>query len=303
MKGYFLFAITATLLLGSCANNDTEFDASGSFEATETVISAEANGVLEKFTVEEGMKLKANQYIGYVDSTQLYLKKKQLEAQIQTALAQRPDVSAQLASLQIQLEAAIKDQKRIANMAKENAATEQQLDDANSRVDVLKKQIHAQRSSLNITTESINAQANPLQVQIDQMDDQLEKCRLINPVNGTVLTTYAEEKEVVNSGKPLYRIADISSLFLRAYVSGTQLSQIKLNQQVDVFIDKDEDDYRQYKGEITWISDKAEFTPKTIQTKEERANLVYAVKVKVKNDGYLKIGMYGGVNLPGTQKD
>lgn len=303
MKRYFLFAFTVTLLLGSCSNDNTEFDASGSFEATETVISAEANGVLKKFIVEEGMKLRSNQYIGYIDSTQLYLKKKQLEAQIETTLAQRPDVSAQLASLKTQLQAAEKDQRRIANMAKENAATEQQLDDANAKVEVLKRQINAQRSSLYVTTESINAQTNPLRVQIDQINDQLEKCKLTNPMNGTVLTTYAEEKEVVSQGKPLYRIANINSLYLRAYISGSQLSYVRLNQRVDVFIDKGEDDYRHYQGVVTWISDDAEFTPKTIQTKEERANLVYAVKVKVKNDGFLKIGMYGGMNLSTSAED
>lgn len=297
MKTYLLYGILAITLLAGCKNGEREFDASGSFEATETVISSEASGTLKEFKVEEGQQLKPGQYVGYVDSTQLYLKKKQLEAQIKTTLTQKPDINTQLASLEAQLESAKKDQQRITNMAKENAATQQQLDDINTRVEVLKKQIKAQHSALNITTNSITAQTDPLQIQIAQINDQLAKCRIINPFDGTVLAKYSEEDEIVNPGKPLYKIADLSSLNLRAYITGTQLSQIKLNQQVKVFIDKDKDDYKEYQGVITWISDKAEFTPKTIQTKEERANLVYAIKVKVKNDGFLKIGMYGGVDF------
>lgn len=293
ISSLLLFAFT----LFSCNRNQNNFDASGSFETEETIISAEATGTLQQFTVEEGRVLKAGELIGFIDSTQLFLKKKQLEAQIRTTLSSRPDISTQLASLQIQLATSEREQKRLTNLVRAEAATQKQLDDATAQVDLIKKQIDAQRSALNITSESITQQTNPLQVQIEQINDQLSKCRIINPLDGTVLTKYAEQKEMTASGKALYKIADVSSLFLRAYISGSQLSQVKLNQSVKVFVDDGAKNYKEYPGTITWISDKAEFTPKTIQTKEERSNMVYAVKVKVKNEGELKIGMYGEVRL------
>lgn len=293
---YSLFALLLFTLF-SCNRNQNSFDASGSFETEETIISSEATGRLEVFNVEEGQTLKSGDIVGSIDSTQLYLKKKQLESQVKSTLSQKPNIAAQIAALQIQLSTAEREQKRLANLVKAEAATQKQLDDATSQVDMIKKQLEAQQSSLNITTESINQQTNPLQVQIEQINDQLSKCRLVNPVNGTVLTKYAEEKEMTAVGKALYKIADVSALYLRAYISGAQLSQVKLNQSVTVSVDDGEKKFKQYSGTITWISDKAEFTPKTIQTKEERSNMVYAIKVKVKNDGALKIGMYGEVKF------
>ncbi|HNP49381.1 MAG TPA: HlyD family efflux transporter periplasmic adaptor subunit [Bacteroidia bacterium] len=293
---YTLLALLFFTLF-SCNRNQNSFDASGSFETEETIISSEATGRLEVFNVEEGQTLKSGDIVGSIDSTQLYLKKKQLESQVKSTLSQKPNIAAQIAALQIQLSTAEREQKRLANLVKAEAATQKQLDDATSQVDMIKKQLEAQQSSLNITTESINQQTNPLQVQIEQINDQLSKCRLVNPVNGTVLTKYAEEKEMTAVGKALYKIADVSALYLRAYISGAQLSQVKLNQSVTVSVDDGEKKFKQYSGTITWISDKAEFTPKTIQTKEERSNMVYAIKVKVKNDGALKIGMYGEVKF------
>ncbi|CAN5919081.1 HlyD family efflux transporter periplasmic adaptor subunit [soil metagenome] len=291
------FAAFLILILASCGNKATDADASGSFEAEETIISANATGTILHLGVEEGQTLKTGQQIGYIDSLQLYLKKKQLQAQITSTLSQRPDISAQVAALQVQLKTAERDQQRIANLVKADAATQKQLDDANAQIELVRKQIAAQQSSLGITSGSITQQAAPLEVQIEQLDDQLEKCRIINPVNGTVLAKYAEQNEMATMGKPLYKIADISSLTLRVYITGSQLSLVKLNQDVKVMVDDGKGGFREYKGQLTWISDKAEFTPKTILTKEERTNLVYAVKIKVPNDGLLKLGMYAEVKF------
>ena len=293
------FAIAALLLatLVSCDGNHNGFDASGSFEADEYIISAEAQGILKEFAVEEGQVLAAGQRIGYIDSTQLYLKKKQLEAQIVAMLGKRPNITLQLSALQDQLKAAEVERERVANLVRGDAATPKQLDDANAQIDVLKSQIEAHKSTLSISSESINKEVVPIEVQIEQLADQLDKCTIVNPTPGTVLVKYAKENEMTAMGKPLYKIADISTIILRVYVSGDQLPEVKLNQTVDVMTDDGKGGYNTAEGTVTWISDKAEFTPKTIQTKNERANLVYAVKVKVKNDGLYKIGMYGEIKF------
>jgi HlyD family secretion protein len=296
MKNTILF-IALFAAITSCNNNKNTFDASGSFETVETIISAEAAGAIRQFNIEEGQTLKAGAVIGYIDSTQLYLKKKQLDAQIKAVLSAKPDVSKQIATLQEQLKNAQKEQQRFTNLLQGGAGTQKQLDDINAQIEVLKKQIEAQQSALDISSGSISEQASPLQIQIEQINDQLAKCKIVNPVNGTVLAKYAEVNEEAAPGKPLYKIADISSLLLRAYVTSGQLSQIKLEQKVKVLVDDGTDKYKEKEGNIVWISDKAEFTPKTIQTKEERANLVYAIKIKVPNDGSLKIGMYGEVRF------
>ncbi len=293
----YLIPLTLGTLLFSCKSSTMDSDAAGSFESVETIISTEASGTLMQFNVEEGQTLQVGQWIGYVDSIQLYLRKKQLEAQIASTLGQKPDIPVQLASLQTQLQEAEKNQTRTANLFKANASTQQQLDDINSQVETLKKQIEAMRSSLGITSNTLNREATPLQRQIDQLSDQLVKCRIINPVRGTVLSKYAQVHEVASPGKALYKIAATDTLILRAYITGTQISQIKLGQKVKVQIDDGEKKLRTYPGTIYWISDKSEFTPKTIPTKEERADLVYAVKVRVPNDGYIKIGMYGQLKL------
>jgi len=290
------------LLSASCNRNQNAYDASGTFEAVETLISAEANGVIKAFDIQEGQVLQAGQFVGYIDSTQLYLKKRQLQSQIKAVLSKKPDVAVQLAALQEQLGQAVREQQRVANMAKADAATPKQLDDANAQVAVIQKQIAAQRSALGITSSSLTEEASPLEVQIAQLEDQLAKTRIVNPIPGTVLVTYAEANETTATGKPLYKIADLSSLILRAYVTGPQFAGLKLNQQVTVFVDGAAGKYRQYRGIVEWISDKAEFTPKTIQTKDERENLVYATKIRVENDGLLKIGMYGEVRFDGGRR-
>ena len=289
------FHILLIVFLVSCNRKQSSFDASGTFEAEETIISAQATGTIMQFNIEEGQVLKAAQNIGYIDSVQLYLKKKQLEAQIKSTLIQRPDISTQVGSLVAQLQAAEKEQQRFTNLVKADAAPRKQLDDITAQVNVLKKQIEAQQSSLSTTSQSISEQTSPIRVQIEQVNDQLANCRIINPINGTVLTKYMEQNEMATAGKPLYKIADLSYLILRAYITGNQLSKIKLNQTVK--ITGDANTAKQTDGTITWISDKAEFTPKTIQTKDERANLVYAIKIKVKSDGSFKPGMYAEVKF------
>ncbi len=277
----------------ACNTNDKNFDATGTFEAVETIISSEANGKILALNIEEGQELKAGEIIGYIDSTQLYLKKKQLQAQIASLKSKQPDIAVQLASLKEQLTTAEKEKIRIASLVKGNAATQKQLDDMDASIAVLKKQIAAQRSTLEITRSSIENDMVPMQLQIEQVDDQIKKCRIINPVKGTVLSKYAEEQEVTAQGKSLYKIADLSTVTLRAYVSGDQLPGIRLNQKVRVMTDNGQGGMTEDQGEIIWINDEAEFTPKSIQTKDERTNMVYAVKVKVVNNGTYKIGMYG----------
>lgn len=290
---YFLFA--AVLL--SCSNGENTFDATGNFEADETIISAEGSGKIMKLDISEGQKLEAGQVVGYIDTTQLFLRKKQLEYSISAVLARQPDANSQLSTVQEQLTTATREKQRVVNLLKADAATQKQLDDLNSQIELLKKQYDALQKSLAITTRSLQGETLPLKAQLDQMNDQLKKSKIMNPKAGTVLTQYAMADEVVNPGKAIYKLADLSTITLRVYISGTQLSQIKIGQVLDIMVDSGEDATKKYSGTITWISDKAEFTPKTIQTKEERANLVYAMKVSVKNDGYLKLGMYGEVKL------
>lgn len=291
------FVAIATLVLVACSPDESQYDASGTFESIETIVSAEASGTIKEFRATEGQNLKKGEIIGYIDSTQLYLKKKQLHAQVQAVLSKRPDIAAQLAALKEQVKHAEKEQLRVANLAKSGAATQRQLDDATAQVLVYKKQIEGLQSSLSTTSNSLREESVPLNIQIEQVNDQLAKSKLINEVSGTVLVKYAQAHETTLPGKPLYKIADLSSITLRAYVTGDQLPGIKLNQSVKVLVDASDEEYKIYPGTIEWISSKAEFTPKTIQTKDERANLVYAIKIRVKNDGFLKIGMYGEVKF------
>jgi HlyD family secretion protein len=290
-----LILITALLL--ACSRGNGGFDATGTFESEEVIVSSEAMGKLVLFKVDEGLNLKQDQVVGLVDTTQLYLKKKQLKATIKAVLSKQPDIATQLSSIQKQIETAETEQNRIENLVKSNAATTKQLDDINSQLDVLNKQYDATKSSLTITKQGMQSETLPLIAQVEQIQDQINKSIIKNPVDGTVLTRYAKQNEITSNGKALYKIADLSEMILRAYINGDQLGQVKLGQKVKVFVDKGDSEQKELSGEIYWVSSKAEFTPKTIQTKDERANLVYAIKVKVKNDGYLKIGMYGEVKF------
>jgi HlyD family secretion protein len=289
--------ILSSLLVLACSNGNGDFDATGTFESEEIIVSSEAMGKLVMFQVEEGMDLKQNQIVGVVDTIQLHLKKKQLLSSITAVLSKQPDVNTQLAALQKQIETTEVEKKRIENLVKLDAATTKQLDDVNSQLEVLNKQYTATKSSLTITKQGLQSETLPLIAQVEQIEDQIKKSIIINPIDGTVLTRYAKQDEITSNGKALYKIADLSEMTLRAYVDGDQLGQIKLEQKVKVYVDKGEGDQKEMNGEIYWVSSKAEFTPKTIQTKDERANLVYAIKVKVINDGYLKIGMYGEVKF------
>ncbi len=286
MKKYQIFL--ATFLFGtllSCSNGE-KADGYGNFEATEITISSEANGKIEFLNLEEGQVLEKGALVGLVDTTQLYLNKQQLLASKATVASKSGGVWSQVSVLNQQLQTAKTEQQRVQNMFNENAATQRQLDQANSQVDVLKSQIK------NVETHNspIVNEVKSIDAKVAQIEEQLSKSSIINPINGTVLTKYAEVDEITSFGKPLYKIADLEEMTLRVYVSETQLPNIKIGQEVTVKIDSG-DEMKDYSGIINWISASAEFTPKIIQTKEERVNLVYAVKITVKNDGSLKIGM------------
>lgn len=292
LNSYTLIA-TALLSLAACNRGDGDFDATGTFEATEILVSSEANGKIMELNIEEGDRLDAGALIGYVDSTQLYLKKMQLSAGLRSVDIRKPDIRKQIAALEQQIATARTEQQRMENLVKAKAGNQKQVDDIVNNIKYLQKQLDAQYSTLNKTTGGADAEAEGILYQIMQLDDQLQKSRIVNPQAGTVLVKYAEPGEVTAAGKPLYKIADTDLLYLRAYITSDQLSTLKQGQTVRVFADYGEDARREYPGTITWISDKSEFTPKGIQTKDERANLVYAIKIAVKNDGYLKIGQYG----------
>ena len=292
-----LTALFLPLLLFSCSNGSGEYDATGSFEATEIIVSSQANGGILELTVEEGEQLEAGQIVGQIDSTQLYLKKMSLLSNAEGIRSQQPDIHKQTAAIQQQIRTLEKERARVKNLLAANAATQKQLDDIESQIEVQEKQLLASTSTLEKSSKNISAQSSTLEIQIAQLNDQLEKTQIISPISGTVLNRYAEAGELATMGTPLFKIADTSTLYLRAYVTNDQLAQIKLNDEVTVRVDNGEGNMKTYRGRINWISDKSEFTPKTIQTKNERANLVYALKIAVPNDGCLKIGMYGEVKF------
>ena len=280
--------ITLLLLtsLISCNKNNDKADGYGNFEATEVTISAEANGKIEYLKLEEGDILEPKTQVGLIDTTQLYFNKQQLMASKSTVNSKSANVLSQIKVLQEQLKTAQIEKKRIQNMFAENAATKRQVDEIDGKVSVIQEQI----KSVETQNAPIVNEVKSIEVQIEKINDQIQKSKIINPIKGTVLSKYAEPNEVTAFGKPIYKIADISEMTLRVYVSETQLSQIKVGQNVTIKIDA-EKEMKSYQGTISWIASSAEFTPKVVQTKEERVNLVYAVKVNVKNDGSLKIGM------------
>jgi HlyD family secretion protein len=294
-KESILYMFVLLLIITSCKEKKNIYDASGSFEAIETMIAAEASGKILQLNIEEGQQLDSGQIIGYIDSTQLHLNKLQLIQNKKAILSGRPQTGTQTEALKKELANAVINRNRTENLVKGGVASQKQLDDENSRISVLESRINAQENSLGTTTSSLVEQGTTVDVQVKQINNQLEKCVIVNPVKGMVLTKYAERYEMAALARPLYKIADISNIILRAYITGDQLHQVKIGQKVKVYTDDGKGDFNETGGVITWINDKAEFTPKIIQTKNERANLVYAIKVNVKNDGYLKIGMYGEV--------
>jgi HlyD family secretion protein len=280
-----VLSIASTTLL-SCSNSNDKADGYGNFEATEIMVSAENNGKLEAFNIQEGQLLEKDTFVGYIDTIPLSLKREQLDVSKTTTISKSKGILSQISVLRAQLETAKKNRERIENLLKDNAATQKQLDDINGEIDVLNQKI----ISIETQNTPIVNELKSIDIQIKQIEDQLQKSKIINPIQGTVLVKYAEPKEITSFGKPLYKIADLNTMQLRVYISETQLANIKIGQEVTVKIDTDAST-KSYKGTITWIASEAEFTPKIIQTKEERVALVYAVKIDVKNDGALKIGM------------
>lgn len=305
IQTYLLLLVT---LSTACTKFAPKADAYGNFEADERIVSAEASGKILALSIEEGQQLKAGQQVGAIDSLQIALKREQLQASIRAVIAKSPAIGAQLAvyekqsaSVRQQLATLEREKRRVENLLKNDAATPKQLDDLNAQIeaaqrqmDVIGEQKSASNASLGVQKSGLLAEVLPLQKQIAQLDDQLTKSRIINPLDGTVLVKYAEPGEITGFGKPLFKVADLSTLTLRAYVAGDQLASIKIGQEVKVLVDVADGKQQEFGGKIRWISSRAEFTPKVIQTKEERVNLVYAVKVSVANEqGILKIGMPG----------
>lgn len=281
----------SSLLLTQCAPEEEGADAYGNFEVTHTTVSSEIPGKLMAFRVEEGQKIEAGTLIGWVDTTQLHLQKLQLEATIRALGKKQQNPKPQIAVLEEQKQNLLREQKRFENLLADKAATPKQLDDINAQIDVVNAQIDAARKNSQTANQGILSERDPLEAQINVVKDKIGKSLIYNPFTGTVLVKLAEPGEVVGMGMPLYRIASMDTLTLRAYISGTQLGKVQLGQKVQVHVDESPEQTRTYEGQITWISDQSEFTPKTIQTKEERVNLVYATKIEVKNDGFLKVGM------------
>ena len=288
--------IVAAMLAVSCGT-EAEFDAQGTFEATEVVISSEAAGRILNFNIEEGMAIDAGETLAVIDSVQLHLQRSQLEAQLSALLNSRPDVQTQVSSLREQIATLKVEQRRIENMLRDGAATEKQKDDVDAQIRILESQLSATLSTLNTNTSTINSNAEAIRVQISALDDRIAKCRAMSPISGTVLVKYAQEGELATVGKPLVKIADLGNIYLRTYFTSDQLANIKLGDEVTVTADFGGEERYDYVGRVAWISAESEFTPKTIQTKDSRANLVYAVKIAVENDGRLKIGLAGEVKL------
>lgn len=290
MKKYFTL-VTLILTLISCSNNKNQPDAYGNFEATEIIVSSEATGKIINFVVDEGQNILKNQDICLIDTVQLYLQKEQIEASIYAITSKVRDVQVEINVLTEKKNALLKDKNRIEKLFKDSAATQKQLDDIESQLEILDKQEIATRRGLNITNNGLLAEIKPLQVKLKQLEDQIEKCKVKSPINGVVLNKFAEQGEFATIGKPLVKIANLDTLVLKAYITEVQLPEIKLGQKVYVYIDTKNNSLKKFEGIITFISSESEFTPKIIQTKEERVNLVYAVKINVQNDGTLKIGM------------
>jgi HlyD family secretion protein len=294
MKKITIMASVA-LMMSACGGNEKEYDATGIFEATETTVFAEQNGALLTFSVNEGDTIEANKEVGLIDTTQVWLKIQQLNATKKVYQSQKPDMEAQIAAVRQQLSKAQQEELRYKELVADGAAPRKMLDDVTSQVKVLQRQLDAQISSLSTSTRALDKQTAAADVQTKQLFDQLHKCHIVTPAKGTILEKYVERGEFVAVGKPLFKIADTEKMYMRAYATSAQLQDIRIGQKVKVFADYGAGQKKEYDGTVTWISSRSEFTPKTIVTDDERADLVYAVKVAVKNDGFVKIGMYGEV--------
>ena len=292
-----IIAACAMLTLAACANKEKEYDATGTFEATEVTVYAEQSGTLLLLNANEGDIVSQGQEIALVDTTETWLKIKQLTANKNVYQSQKPDMEKQIAVTRQQLVKAQTEQHRYKELVADGAAPSKMLDDANSQVLILKRQLDAQISALTTSTRTLDRQMAATDVQVSQLQDQIRKCHVGSPITGTVLEKYVERGELATMGKPLLKIADTENMFIRAYVTSAQLQNVKTGQKVKVFADYGDGKRKEYEGTVTWISSRSEFTPKTVLTDDERADIVYAIKVAIKNDGFAKIGMYGEVKF------
>lgn len=293
-----LLATIIPLILSGCKEEVADYDASGIFECTEVIVSAKAQGELLSFLVDEGQLVKEGEMLGRIDTQQLSLKKKQLKANVAATDSRRMDAQKQVASLRQQIANLRKERERYAALAAENAGPQKPVDDIDYQISVLERQITATTEQIESANNSITGQTQSIAAQDEQLDDQIGNAAVTSPITGTVLAKYMERGEYAVPGRALFKVADLTDMTLRAYITAGQLTKLKLGQQVTVLVDYGQTERRRMPGTVTWLSDKAEFTPKTIQTRDERANLVYAIKVKVKNtDGLIKKGMYADLKF------
>lgn len=296
MKRSFAYPLLV-LLAASCVEGNKAYDASGVFESTEVTVSAEGNGKILSLDIQEGDRLEAGQIVGCIDTVQLHLSEIQLEASRRAVGSGRLDISRQIAALESQIGKQRQELDRFTKLEKAGASNRKQVEDIQAQIETLERQLAAQEESLNSSNRNVSGQADALEAQIEQIRDRIRKCVITSPVAGTVLAKYSEAGEFAALGRALFKVADIDNIRLRAYITADQLTTLKLGQQVRVFADQGSYGRKEYAGTLIWISDKAEFTPKTIQTRDERANLVYAVKIAVENDGLIKLGMYGDIKF------
>lgn len=296
MKRSFAYPLLV-LLAASCVEGNKAYDASGVFESTEVTVSAEGNGKILSLDLQEGDRLEAGQIVGCIDTVQLHLSEVQLEGSRRAVGSGRLDISRQIAALESQIGKQRQELDRFTKLEKAGASNRKQVEDIQAQIETLERQLAAQEESLNSSNRNVSGQADALEAQIEQIRDRIRKCVITSPVAGTVLAKYSEAGEFAALGRALFKVADIDNIRLRAYITADQLTTLKLGQQVRVFADQGSSGRKEYAGTLIWISDKAEFTPKTIQTRDERANLVYAVKIAVENDGLIKLGMYGDIKF------
>ena len=293
----YICGVAIGLVLGACTSQEEQYDASGIFETTEVIVSAKGTGELQSFQVEEGQAVRQGEVLGWIDTLQLSLKDRQLAASLLATESKRLDEKRQVAHLRQQIENLQREKERFTALLNAKATTAKQVDDIDYQIKVLQNQLVATQEQINSSNSSLSRQSESIQAQRAQMEDQIRNAMISSPITGTVLTKYAEQGEFAVPGKALFKVADVSQMKLRAYITADQLTQLQIGQAVAVYADRGTTDRKRYAGRVVWIADKAEFTPKTIQTRNERANLVYAVKIAVENDGFIKRGMYGEVRF------
>lgn len=293
----YICSVAIGLVLGACTSQEEQYDASGIFETTEVIVSAKGTGELQSFQVEEGQAVRQGEVLGWIDTLQLSLKDRQLAASLLATESKRLDEKRQVAHLRQQIENLQREKERFTTLLNAKATTAKQVDDIDYQIKVLQNQLVATQEQINSSNSSLSRQSESIQAQRAQMEDQIRNAMISSPITGTVLTKYAEQGEFAVPGKALFKVADVSRMKLRAYITADQLTQLQIGQAVAVYADRGTTDRKRYAGRVAWIADKAEFTPKTIQTRNERTNLVYAVKIAVENDGFIKRGMYGEVRF------